>query len=60
MKSENQLTADKLKLEASGAGTIKLNVKANEITGAADGAGSVKLSGTIVSTFHLMFQVRLH
>jgi hypothetical protein len=46
VKSQTQISADKLKLETSGAGSLKLDVKANEITGNVSGASVLSLSGT--------------
>jgi hypothetical protein len=46
VKSQTQFTADKLKLETSGASNLKLDLKAGEITGNASGASVMNLSGT--------------
>ena len=39
-------TCDKMKLEASGAGSIKAELNAKEVNAYANGAGSIKVSGT--------------
>jgi hypothetical protein len=46
VKSDNQLSCDKLLLESSGAGEIALDVKAAEIKANISGAGDVSLKGT--------------
>ena len=49
VKSVNQFTADKLKLETSGAGSVKLMLKAGDINGSASGASVMNLQGTATS-----------
>lgn len=46
VKSENQLTCDKLNIESSGAGDLHLDLKANEIKTSISGAGDVTLKGS--------------
>lgn len=46
VKSENQLTVDKLNIESSGAGDVHLDVKATEVKTRISGAGDVSLKGT--------------
>ena len=46
VKSENQLTCDKLTLISNGAGDVHLDLKANEIKTDISGAGDVSLKGT--------------
>ena len=46
VKSENQLTADKISIKSNGAGDVQLELKANEITAMVSGAGDVSLKGT--------------
>lgn len=47
LRSDNQLSCDKLTVESSGAGEIHLDVKATEIKASISGAGDVSLSGTV-------------
>ena len=46
VKSENQLTCDKLNIVTNGAGDIHLDLKANDIKTDISGAGDVTLKGT--------------
>lgn len=46
VKTENELTCDKLFIESSGAGDVHLNIKASEIKTQISGAGDVILKGT--------------
>ncbi len=49
VKSENQLTCDKLNIITNGAGDIHLDLKANDIKTDISGAGDVTLKGTTQS-----------
>jgi hypothetical protein len=46
VKTENQLTCDKLTIESNGAGDVHLDIKANEIKTQISGAGDITLKGT--------------
>ncbi|HEY6160094.1 MAG TPA: DUF2807 domain-containing protein [Bacteroidia bacterium] len=45
VKSQNQLTSDKMKIETSGAGSLKLDIKCSEIDANVSGASGLNLSG---------------
>lgn len=46
VKGEGEFTTDKISIEATGAGTTALQLKANEVSVNGSGAGNIKLSGT--------------
>jgi len=46
IKSQNQIIADNIKIQSSGAASIKLDIKANEINSSISGAGNITLVGS--------------
>jgi len=46
VKGKEQITADKISLNASGAGNINLKIKSNEVVAEINGAGNITLDGT--------------